>query len=85
MPGRHDIAFVEFENEVQSAAARDALQVWSLVTIFYQPSFFVVKLCLNGRSMPPIWWPVAISNGHCTDMILEFEKANLKLCKCDHV
>ncbi len=27
VPGRHDIAFVEFENEVQSAAARDALQV----------------------------------------------------------
>ena len=26
MPGRHDIAFVEFENEIQSAAARDALQ-----------------------------------------------------------
>ncbi len=27
VPGRHDIAFVEFENEVQSAAARDSLQV----------------------------------------------------------
>jgi len=26
VPGRHDIAFVEFENEIQSAAARDALQ-----------------------------------------------------------
>nr|XP_020480181.1 U1 small nuclear ribonucleoprotein A [Monopterus albus]XP_020480182.1 U1 small nuclear ribonucleoprotein A [Monopterus albus] len=26
VPGRHDIAFVEFENEVQSGAARDALQ-----------------------------------------------------------
>ncbi|XP_033740475.1 U1 small nuclear ribonucleoprotein A-like [Pecten maximus] len=26
VPGRHDIAFVEFENEVQSAAAKDALQ-----------------------------------------------------------
>jgi len=26
VPGRHDIAFVEFENEAQSAAARDALQ-----------------------------------------------------------
>ena len=26
VPGRHDIAFVEFENEQQSAAARDALQ-----------------------------------------------------------
>ncbi len=26
VPGRHDIAFVEFENEMQSAAARDALQ-----------------------------------------------------------
>lgn len=26
VPGRHDIAFVEFENEVQSSAARDALQ-----------------------------------------------------------
>jgi U2 small nuclear ribonucleoprotein B'' len=26
VPGRHDIAFVEFENEVQSAAARDSLQ-----------------------------------------------------------
>lgn len=26
VPGRHDIAFVEFDNEVQSAAARDALQ-----------------------------------------------------------
>ena len=26
VPGRHDIAFVEFENELQSAAARDALQ-----------------------------------------------------------
>ena len=26
VPGRHDIAFVEFGNEVQSAAARDALQ-----------------------------------------------------------
>ena len=26
VPGRHDIAFVEFENEVQSASARDALQ-----------------------------------------------------------
>lgn len=26
VPGRHDIAFVEFETEAQSAAARDALQ-----------------------------------------------------------
>ncbi|KAJ1105602.1 hypothetical protein NDU88_003007 [Pleurodeles waltl] len=26
VPGRHDIAFVEFDNEVQSGAARDALQ-----------------------------------------------------------
>jgi RNA recognition motif-containing protein len=26
VPGRHDIAFVEFENEVQSSSARDALQ-----------------------------------------------------------
>lgn len=26
VPGRHDIAFVEFENELQSSAARDALQ-----------------------------------------------------------
>merc|ERR1711935_766769 len=26
VPGRHDIAFVEFENEMQSSAARDALQ-----------------------------------------------------------
>merc|ERR1739844_895459 len=26
VPGRHDIAFVEFENELQSTAARDALQ-----------------------------------------------------------
>ncbi|KAK2847287.1 hypothetical protein Q5P01_010286 [Channa striata] len=26
VPGRHDIAFVEFENEVQAGAARDALQ-----------------------------------------------------------
>lgn len=26
VPGRHDIAFVEFENEVQSKAAKDALQ-----------------------------------------------------------
>lgn len=26
VPNRHDIAFVEFENEVQSGAAKDALQ-----------------------------------------------------------
>jgi len=26
VPGRHDIAFVEFENEIQSSAGRDALQ-----------------------------------------------------------
>ena len=26
VPGRHDIAFVEFENEVQATAGRDALQ-----------------------------------------------------------
>ncbi|XP_057265377.1 U1 small nuclear ribonucleoprotein A [Pezoporus wallicus] len=26
VPGRHDIAFVEFDNEVQAGAARDALQ-----------------------------------------------------------
>uniref|UniRef100_A0A8C5T415 Small nuclear ribonucleoprotein polypeptide B2 n=1 Tax=Malurus cyaneus samueli TaxID=2593467 RepID=A0A8C5T415_9PASS len=26
VPGRHDIAFVEFENENQAGAARDALQ-----------------------------------------------------------
>jgi len=26
VPGCHDIAFVEFENEVQSAAAKEALQ-----------------------------------------------------------
>ena len=26
VPGRHDIAFVEFENEMQSAGAREALQ-----------------------------------------------------------
>jgi hypothetical protein len=26
VPGRHDIAFVEFENEVQAGAAKDALQ-----------------------------------------------------------
>lgn len=26
VPGRHDIAFVEFDNEVQAGAAREALQ-----------------------------------------------------------
>ena len=26
VPGRHDIAFVEFDNEFQSGAAKDALQ-----------------------------------------------------------
>ena len=26
VPGRHDIAFVEFENETQSGIAKDALQ-----------------------------------------------------------
>ena len=26
VPGRHDIAFVEFESEVQAGAAKDALQ-----------------------------------------------------------
>lgn len=26
VPGRHDIAFVEFENEIQSSAAKEALQ-----------------------------------------------------------
>jgi len=26
VPGRHDIAFVEFENEVQAGAAKNALQ-----------------------------------------------------------
>lgn len=26
VPNRHDIAFVEFENELQSASAKDALQ-----------------------------------------------------------
>lgn len=26
VPGRHDIAFVEFENESQAGSARDALQ-----------------------------------------------------------
>lgn len=26
VPGRHDIAFVEFESEFQSGAAKDALQ-----------------------------------------------------------
>lgn len=26
VPNRHDIAFVEFENEMQSGAAKDALQ-----------------------------------------------------------
>ena len=26
VPGRHDIAFVEFENEIQAGAAKDALQ-----------------------------------------------------------
>jgi len=26
VPGRHDIAFVEFENEAQAGAAKDALQ-----------------------------------------------------------
>ena len=26
VPGRHDIAFVEFETEVQAGAAKDALQ-----------------------------------------------------------
>lgn len=26
VPGRHDIAFVEFENEMQAGAAKDALQ-----------------------------------------------------------
>ena len=26
VPGRYDIAFVEFENEVQAGAAKDALQ-----------------------------------------------------------
>jgi hypothetical protein len=30
VPGRHDIAFVEFETEVQSAAAKDALQGFKL-------------------------------------------------------
>jgi len=26
VPGRHDIAFVEFENEMQASAAKEALQ-----------------------------------------------------------
>ena len=26
VPGKHDIAFVEFDNDVQAGAARDALQ-----------------------------------------------------------
>ncbi|XP_014681322.1 PREDICTED: U1 small nuclear ribonucleoprotein A-like [Priapulus caudatus] len=30
VPGRHDIAFVEFENELQSAAAKDALQSFKI-------------------------------------------------------
>ena len=31
VPGRHDIAFVEFENELQSSAARDALQGFKIL------------------------------------------------------
>lgn len=30
VPGRHDIAFVEFENEVQSGVAKDTLQSFKL-------------------------------------------------------
>lgn len=30
IPGRHDIAFVEFENDIQSGAAKDALQGFNL-------------------------------------------------------
>ena len=30
MPGRHDIAFVEFENEYQAGAAKEALQGFKL-------------------------------------------------------
>lgn len=30
VPGRHDIAFVEFDNEVQAGAARDALQGFNI-------------------------------------------------------
>lgn len=30
VPGRHDIAFVEFETDVQAAAAKDALQSFKI-------------------------------------------------------
>uniref|UniRef100_A0A2K6M1W3 RRM domain-containing protein n=1 Tax=Rhinopithecus bieti TaxID=61621 RepID=A0A2K6M1W3_RHIBE len=32
VPGRHDIAFVEFENDGQAGAARDALQGFKITT-----------------------------------------------------
>ena len=42
VPGRHDIAFVEFENEVQSAAAKEALQGFKITpTNAMKISFFM--------------------------------------------
>merc|ERR1711894_3283 len=49
VPGRHDIAFVEFENEVQSAAARDALQGFKITPTAAMKISFAKKIILFVR------------------------------------
>jgi RNA recognition motif-containing protein len=43
VPGRHDIAFVEFENEVQSGAAKDSLQGFKITPNFPMKISFAKK------------------------------------------
>lgn len=47
VPNRHDIAFVEFANEVQSAAAKEALQGFKITPTHAMKISFAKKWTLN--------------------------------------
>ncbi len=43
VPNRHDIAFVEFENELQAGAAKDALQGFKITPSYSMKISFAKK------------------------------------------
>lgn len=49
VPGRHDIAFVEFENEMQATAAKDALQGFKITPTNAMKIAFAKKWRTNAQ------------------------------------
>ena len=60
VPGRHDIAFVEFENEIQAGAAKDALQGFKITPSIAMKISFAKKWSRDTRMCPD--WPLKVKH-----------------------